>query len=428
MAHRKLRAGPDRLDPELAVRGGDGNVVRRRTDSGRARRDCGAANLVPERRVSARPGALRSVTRRGSYFNFAGTGTIKSAGRLHRRTKSPRARPHSISAFACRPLRRSDVDLGSSNRGWASPLQIEAVTRRSSAAPSDGRSKRRTTRTFCSRVQRAPTDSPTPSSARRPVEPLKPGRRVSSRSECNRGWALGRRRRQLSPETHDERLRLRRALRHADRLPDQLGQVRNQQRQRESEPRAAPRLQRIHRARPQRCALLQSGERRAAVRFAAPIERVPNRSRPEIPADHKPAVSVDARHGAWVGFTWRYDSGLVAGEVAITRPPLVSARMTRPAIGLYCGGLSATPTAPLTTAIRLNGAPRVSSIPADGTEDDDTQSAANCTAQPVRSWLWHRQPVRRKAGRRSNSTSASSTSLTRSRSTTSSPRSAARTS
>ena len=77
------------------------------------------------------------------------------------------------------------------------------------------------------------------------------------------------------------------------------------------------------------------------------------------------------QHGPWFAFTWRYDSGEVAGSV----PDYASAlRLTgdqQAAIGLFCGNVFATLTAPLTScASPVFGATRVV-IPAPGTENDD---------------------------------------------------------
>ena len=80
----------------------------------------------------------------------------------------------------------------------------------------------------------------------------------------------------------------------------------------------------------------------------------------------------DQAHGAWIGFTWRYDSGLVAGAVTDFATALSLDGDQQAAIGLYCGSTFATPTAPLTSCSNSNrGATRLV-IPADGTEDDDT--------------------------------------------------------
>ncbi|MGA2610719.1 MAG: TonB-dependent receptor [Terriglobia bacterium] len=80
------------------------------------------------------------------------------------------------------------------------------------------------------------------------------------------------------------------------------------------------------------------------------------------------------KRGPWVAFTWRYDSGLVAGSV----PDLASALSLdgdqQAAIGFYCGSNVATLTNPITSCnvpYPQWGATRVR-IPAPGTENDDT--------------------------------------------------------
>ena len=74
----------------------------------------------------------------------------------------------------------------------------------------------------------------------------------------------------------------------------------------------------------------------------------------------------------YVAFTWRYDSGLVAGSVPDYATALGLAADQQAQIGLFCGNTFATPTQPIvacTDAVR--GALRLR-IPADGTANDDT--------------------------------------------------------
>jgi hypothetical protein len=78
------------------------------------------------------------------------------------------------------------------------------------------------------------------------------------------------------------------------------------------------------------------------------------------------------KRGPWVGFNWRYDSGLVAGSVPDYATALALDGDEQAAIGLYCGATFATLTAPLTSC--PTGTPRGATrltIPADGTENDD---------------------------------------------------------
>jgi len=83
------------------------------------------------------------------------------------------------------------------------------------------------------------------------------------------------------------------------------------------------------------------------------------------------------KHGPWVGFNWRYDSGLVAGAVpfaADTTTPVDLTGFTADQqlqIGLHCGNVFPTLSSPLTSCDPgLLAATRVQ-IPAPGTENDD---------------------------------------------------------
>jgi len=74
----------------------------------------------------------------------------------------------------------------------------------------------------------------------------------------------------------------------------------------------------------------------------------------------------------YVNFTWRYDSGLVAGSVPDFASTLDLTADQQAQIGLFCGSIFATPTSPILACSSANrGALRVR-IPADGTENDDT--------------------------------------------------------
>jgi hypothetical protein len=92
------------------------------------------------------------------------------------------------------------------------------------------------------------------------------------------------------------------------------------------------------------------------------------------------------KRGPWVGFNWRYDSGLVAGAVPDFATALTFDGDQQAAIGLFCTGptgqrIFATLTSPLSNAAAScganpagTGAIRVS-IPAEGTENDDKNPA-----------------------------------------------------
>ncbi|HEY6272559.1 MAG TPA: TonB-dependent receptor [Terriglobales bacterium] len=83
------------------------------------------------------------------------------------------------------------------------------------------------------------------------------------------------------------------------------------------------------------------------------------------------------KRGPWLGFNWRYDSGLVAGAVPFatdTTTPVDLTGLTadqQMQAGLFCGNVFPTLTAPLTTCSPSQyGSTRIT-IPAPGTENDD---------------------------------------------------------
>ncbi len=74
----------------------------------------------------------------------------------------------------------------------------------------------------------------------------------------------------------------------------------------------------------------------------------------------------------YVNFTWRYDSGLVAGSVPDFATALGFTADQQAQIGLFCGSTFATSSSPILACASANrGALRLR-IPADGTENDDT--------------------------------------------------------
>jgi len=85
------------------------------------------------------------------------------------------------------------------------------------------------------------------------------------------------------------------------------------------------------------------------------------------------------KRGPWVGFNWRYDSGLVAGAVPFSADGSdVDASGLSPdqqfQAGLFCGAVHATPTTPISfnsmcPASQFGSA--LLQVPAPGTEDDD---------------------------------------------------------
>ena len=74
----------------------------------------------------------------------------------------------------------------------------------------------------------------------------------------------------------------------------------------------------------------------------------------------------------YVNFTWRYDSGVVAGSVPDFASTFELTPDQQAQIGLFCGTTFATLTSPIVACASSNrGVLRVR-IPADGTENDDT--------------------------------------------------------
>ncbi|MGA2264229.1 MAG: TonB-dependent receptor, partial [Acidobacteriota bacterium] len=80
-------------------------------------------------------------------------------------------------------------------------------------------------------------------------------------------------------------------------------------------------------------------------------------------------------NGAWVGATWRYDSGEVAGAVTSLADALSLTAAQQAAIGFFCGNQMASVGNPITSCTGSNfGATRVV-IPAPGTYNADTNPA-----------------------------------------------------
>jgi hypothetical protein len=97
------------------------------------------------------------------------------------------------------------------------------------------------------------------------------------------------------------------------------------------------------------------------------------------------------KRGPWLGFNWRYDSGLVAGPVPCAggncnngpagTDSVVDVSNLSPdqqfQAGLFCGSIRATPTTPISSALGPNMCPasqygsKLVGIPAPGTENDD---------------------------------------------------------
>jgi Carboxypeptidase regulatory-like domain/TonB-dependent Receptor Plug Domain len=83
------------------------------------------------------------------------------------------------------------------------------------------------------------------------------------------------------------------------------------------------------------------------------------------------------KKGPWVGFNWRYDSGLVAGSVPFatdTTTPVDLTGLTgdqQLQAGLFCGNQHPTLSVPLTTCAPSQYGSNLVKIPAPGAENDD---------------------------------------------------------
>jgi hypothetical protein len=83
------------------------------------------------------------------------------------------------------------------------------------------------------------------------------------------------------------------------------------------------------------------------------------------------------QRGPWMGFNWRYDSGMVAGAVPFavdTTTPVNLTGLTadqQMQAGLFCGAQHPTLSAPLTTCAPSQYGSTLVRIPAPGTENDD---------------------------------------------------------
>jgi len=81
--------------------------------------------------------------------------------------------------------------------------------------------------------------------------------------------------------------------------------------------------------------------------------------------------------GPWLGFNWRYDSGLVAGAVPFATDTTTPVDLTglsadeQLQAGLFCGSQRPTLAQPLTTCAPSQYGSTLISIPAPGTENDD---------------------------------------------------------
>lgn len=78
------------------------------------------------------------------------------------------------------------------------------------------------------------------------------------------------------------------------------------------------------------------------------------------------------KNGPWVSFTWRYDSGEVAGAVADLASVYALTGDQQASIGFHCGSTFAAVGNPISSCPAGNAAATLVKIPAAGTENDDT--------------------------------------------------------
>ncbi len=87
------------------------------------------------------------------------------------------------------------------------------------------------------------------------------------------------------------------------------------------------------------------------------------------------------KRGLWLGFNWRYDSGLVAGGVPFATDSTAPVDLTvlsadqQMQAGLFCGNQFPTLSAPLTACAPSQYGSTLVSIPAPGTQNDDKNPA-----------------------------------------------------
>ena len=78
------------------------------------------------------------------------------------------------------------------------------------------------------------------------------------------------------------------------------------------------------------------------------------------------------RDAPWIDFTWRYDSGMVAGDVPDLASALALTAAQQSAIGFYCGSQTASLNNPITSCASGNYGAQLINIPKAGTANPDT--------------------------------------------------------
>ena len=195
----------------------------------------------------------------------------------------------------------------------------------------------------------------------------------------------------------DQRLRLRRAVRHADRVSDFLGSLEDRRLHRPRQHRRARRVQRLRGDGAYQRDLLavrataaSSSSRRAASSGSTTIRSSMRRS-----TCSRRSTST---HGVWAALSWRYDSGLVAGSVPDFATALALSGDQQAAIGLFCGSTVATRDSPIASCSSSDRGAKRLVIPADGTEDDVNNPPRVAPRHIVRPRFRRRQPVPQRQG------------------------------
>ena len=81
------------------------------------------------------------------------------------------------------------------------------------------------------------------------------------------------------------------------------------------------------------------------------------------------------KNGPWASFTWRYDSGGVAGSVSTLADVYGLTGDEQTSIGFHCGSAYATISSPIRSCAGGNASAALVRIPAAGKENDDTNPA-----------------------------------------------------
>ena len=184
--------------------------------------------------------------------------------------------------------------------------------------------------------------------------------------------------------THNA-LRLRRALRYADRVSHLLGPLEDRRLHGQGQSHRTPRVQRIRGDGAHERNLFASGEWRDP-------RREPGDADFRIDHDQKFNSTTNLQYtfikpiGAWAALNWRYDSGLVAGAVGSIEDALALTGDQQAAIGFFCGSTVATRDQPITDC--LGWRRHAPANPGGGDRGRCGKSAPNRPATPRRFDVW----------------------------------------